>query len=543
MIMDRFILNDLRKKWPEFVLLCVVTLLSVLMTLPIPILIQFTIDSILPSGNYGQFASVCLILLVVIVLQLLIGRLNAFLAASYTQGFINRLRMSAMKAFLKSKNNTTNDNGRLMVIMNGDIPLLVQDDVSIASTLCASAFSFLIYVAMIASISPILCAVVMIFLPVYSLWLLRVGKKMRIFNKKVQEINGAFLSRVSLISENIGVIRSYGYEYYEYASFQTIVDFISSFNLKYMMYGNFAGIVSGVIKTSGIIIPFALGVLLSINGTLSIGELILFYSLSGMLFSVFGSMSGVLAKFESKKAYEERLEIFLTECEAKRNDVSSGEASTILANNLQISAGNHIVLSNTASLHLRCGECVMLTGENGSGKSLLLKSISGDYDNYKGDIHYYDDKGDEIERSAARLIMLYVSSEQNLVTECLYDELYEYSKLGMSETNEILEALGLMKKIETLSNGLKTSREDLESKTNKGFLQEIKIVRALTRRPSFLFLDEMFANIQNKESYVFLNTIRTLFPKMCIVVVEHHAFFDFPFDSIYRIEQNTLVKK
>lgn len=543
MIMDRFILNDLRKKWPEFVLLCVVTLLSVLMTLPIPILIQFTIDSILPSGNYGQFASVCLILLVVIVLQLLIGRLNAFLAASYTQGFINRLRMSAMKAFLKSKNNTTNDNGRLMVIMNGDIPLLVQDDVSIASTLCASAFSFLIYVAMIASISPILCAVVMIFLPVYSLWLLRVGKKMRIFNKKVQEINGAFLSRVSLISENIGVIRSYGYEYYEYASFQTIVDFISSFNLKYMMYGNFAGIVSGVIKTSGIIIPFALGVLLSINGTLSIGELILFYSLSGMLFSVFGSMSGVLAKFESKKAYEERLEIFLTECEAKRNDVSSGEASTILANNLQISAGNHIVLSNTASLHLRCGECVMLTGENGSGKSLLLKSISGDYDNYKGDIHYYDDKGDEIERSAARLSMLYVSSEQNLVTECLYDELYEYSKLGMSETNEILEALGLMKKIETLSNGLKTSREDLESKTNKGFLQEIKIVRALTRRPSFLFLDEMFANIQNKESYVFLNTIRTLFPKMCIVVVEHHAFFDFPFDSIYRIEQNTLVKK
>ena len=170
------------------------------------------------------------------------------------------------------------------------------------------------------------------------------------------------------------------------------------------------------------------------------------------------------------------------------------------------------------------GEIHALMGENGAGKSTIIKIICGVLHPESGEISF---NGDRVKfknpREAFHSGISVVHQERNLVPTFSVAENIMIDKLSVSNTNIIdwkliyreaekyLEMVGLdlspYQNVEALSAGKK---------------QMIEIARALSYNAKLLLLDEPTASISLKEAEHLLDTIRILKSKgMAFVYVSH----------------------
>jgi len=131
-------------------------------------------------------------------------------------------------------------------------------------------------------------------------------------------------------------------------------------------------------------------------------------------------------------------------------------------------------LPGTFDLDLRAGECVVLTGPSGSGKSLLLRMLA-DLDPNTGEVHIGDQPRDSLPAAAWRRQVGYVPAEAGWWADTVAGHFD-----APAAVRALLPAVGL--------------RPDLldaaVAQLSTGERQRMALLRAVTRQPRFLLLDE-----------------------------------------------------
>lgn len=151
----------------------------------------------------------------------------------------------------------------------------------------------------------------------------------------------------------------------------------------------------------------------------------------------------------------------------------------------------HPVL-NQCTFDIESGEIVALIGKSGSGKSTILRLISGLETPNSGEIHVLEepvfDSSIDVkpnQRHVGMVFQDYALFPHLSVRQNVGYGIHQMNKIGREERiNEMLDLVGLF-----------NQKENYPHELSGGQQQRVALARALARKPAVLLLDEPFSNL------------------------------------------------
>lgn len=161
------------------------------------------------------------------------------------------------------------------------------------------------------------------------------------------------------------------------------------------------------------------------------------------------------------------------------------------------------------SLDLKSGTSLALTGPNGSGKSTLLQILAGIQAPSRGRVERFSDD-ESLDTGAFHRLLGFASPLIHLYGECTGIENIEFalgSSDSMERADELLEYFGLK------------GHEKKAFKTwSSGMQQRLKLICALAKIPSFLFLDEPGTNLDRSGKKFLYDRIDSMKKEALVII-------------------------
>ncbi|MGX4600135.1 ABC transporter ATP-binding protein [Faecalimicrobium sp. JNUCC 81] len=190
------------------------------------------------------------------------------------------------------------------------------------------------------------------------------------------------------------------------------------------------------------------------------------------------------------------------------------------------------------------GEFVAIVGTSGSGKSTLLHMLGGLDRPSEGEVIIENNNvfkmSDEELTIFRRRNVGFVFQNYNLVPILnVYENIVlpielDGCKVDSDYINEIINILGLSKKIDSLPNNLSGGQQ-----------QRVAIARALSTKPSIILADEPTGNLDSKTEQDVLGLLKVTSDKFSqtIIIITHNEQIAQMADRIIRVEDGKVVSR
>lgn len=201
----------------------------------------------------------------------------------------------------------------------------------------------------------------------------------------------------------------------------------------------------------------------------------------------------------------EKCKAFLLEIEKIEVKEYPTEISVLTAENIQKSYGSNRFSLGPISLEIKKGQVYGLVGENGNGKTTLLRILAKEISHHKGELKYKFDETPKDEFDL-RTKLVYIPQR----TEKWYGSLKDNLKFVLSsydvkpEENEI-RTLMMIARLR-LWNYKHLKWNELSS----GYKMRFELARTLLRQPEILLLDEPLANLDVLAQQVILEDLKAI---------------------------------
>ena len=189
------------------------------------------------------------------------------------------------------------------------------------------------------------------------------------------------------------------------------------------------------------------------------------------------------------------------------------------------------VIKNT-NIVFEEGHIYGLHGRNGSGKSVLMKLISGFYIPTTGEI-LYNNKNINMEKEYPENLRAVIEKPTFFPDLTGYENLKLLAKIQNKLTDkEILETLDLV--------NLTNEKDKKYSKYSLGMKQKLAIAQALMENPKILILDEPFNGIEDASVEKISNYLKSQKDKLIIFSTHIKEDLNNLADIIYHIDEGTI---
>lgn len=530
----------------ELVFIVLIIVFASIISVPLPYTTKFLIDDILLGEQYWKIKYFTFFLIGILFIQIVIGRMSALVSSKFIKKFNISLRKKLYVPLVQNDQDGQSQGGIQTLILN-DVDLLSNTILNIINIFFSNITKLIGFLFVIVNINLKLTLVTLLFCPIYLLWISYVSNKIKQLNIQYQVSKEHLLYKVNTLAANNLVVKLYNLFNKTKLDYMEKVHSNAEIAKDITVYSNFVSIVSNVIITSANFIPLIIGISFVSNGELSLGNLIAFNSYCGLLFSPITTLSGLLTQIKTAQVFDERIQDSLKVAETDQEHQGENIINADLQNNDILCLKNFNLFTDKeqlivkSELYLKKGEALQLHGDNGVGKSLLLKSISNIYTNYSGYIYLNNLTISNGTISEISEEILYVSNDQGLVLDTLKDNLVGEQEIENDLVINVLKDVHLFERFMLLPKGFKTTKEEILQQFSAGELQKLKICRALLKKPKVLLLDEMFSNIEKNQSSTIFQNIRNKYPSLSIVLVEHHIQ-EFNIDVNYKIYKKRIFK-
>lgn len=205
----------------------------------------------------------------------------------------------------------------------------------------------------------------------------------------------------------------------------------------------------------------------------------------------------------------------LFDLEEEKENTSSGleELKELLLFNVTIEVGEKEILRNI-NLKINPGEKIAVVGENGSGKSIFVKTLLGFY-NHKGDIYFNHHHIDKSNKQILRKEITFVPEDPFIFSGTIKQNIDFENMLTKEELQNILNKVSLNADIEKFDKKEETYVGEKGITLSGGQKQRIALARALTNNKPILLLDEAINKLDEKTKKevfkeVILDNIKTI---------------------------------
>jgi len=206
-----------------------------------------------------------------------------------------------------------------------------------------------------------------------------------------------------------------------------------------------------------------------------------------------------------------------------------------------------LVLDNL-SLSIKAGETVALVGENGCGKSTLIKLIAGLYPDYAGSIRLSNQDIGDCEANDLRCNISFIFQDFARYAATAADNIaygdWDRLQHDRAAVIRLAERLDLDATIRQMPDGYDTvlGRQFGDYEPSGGIWQRLAIARAFAGDAPLLVLDEPTANVDVKSEYELFNHLQGLANDRTTILVSHRFSTVSMADRIFVMKDGSIVE-
>ena len=353
-----------------------------------------------------------------------------------------------------------------------------------------------------------------------SLWL---GRKLKYLTIKVQQTESKYRSFMQESLANILIEKSFCLEDYSEERLTQLRDERIYWVLKKNRTNLFASTVMGLSFQFGYIVAFAWGAVCIARGSITYGTMTVFLTLVNRIQAPVLGLAQVVPRIIGMLASAGRI----IELQALPKEEYLGrsiypEAVGVKVSKVSFGYTDELVFDN-ADMEFRPGEFTAIVGRSGIGKTTLVRLIMAFTQKFKGNITFYNQKGEEMPASPdARNFISYVPQGNTLFSGTIKDNILMGNKNASDE--EVIVALKSASAYDFvmgLPDGIDTVIGEKGVGISEGQAQRIAIARALVRRAPFLILDEATSSLDESTELSVLEGIRKWNPSPTCLLITH----------------------
>lgn len=521
------------------------SMMSYLVTLGLPIVIQHVIDTLTTSGTemMAQFSGIMVILFIIYGLSIYI---RGYKLINLQQVIDKCLMGGTFGHLLKLPYNfyEVRTSGDLLFRMNSlsVIKELLSED--IISGLID--FGGVIFVASyMFYVSPLLAGVALAIFLLNGLFIVMTRSKVLELNQseiaensklqtiQVESIYSILGIKLAALEENIKLTWN--------KQFHRVLKTYKS----RATFSNLFLVVTSLVQIGAPFLILMIGIMQYQNGTITLGEVIAFNSISGTFFGLSTSIFNTYNKYLVASSFLDRLQDIR---DAKQEKNTEKRVNLYLDGNVELShidfsySKNSQLVLDDINLSIEAGKKIAIVGSSGSGKSTLAKLILGLYEPNQGEIRYDGMNINDMNKQDIRKQMGIVPQDISLLNRSILENIrMNREDIGLDEVKEAAKLAQIHEEIEAMPMGYHTLVSEMGLNLSGGQRQRIALARALINKPKMIVLDEATSSLDSvNEMKVskYLSSIGTT-----RIIIAHRLSTIIDADEIFVMKNGKIVEQ
>ena len=354
----------------------------------------------------------------------------------------------------------------------------------------------------------------------------------------------------SLLHDNvsgISQIKTYTAEEREHARFNAFSDKLRKASLRIMRWWAFYSPGMSFAGMVGYALVLGFGGQAVMNGTMELGELVLFFLLLSLFYEPVSKLHQLNQMALSSRAAADRVFEILDSEDEPHSEAGEALPEPVLGDvrleNVSFSYGAQPTLQDV-TLHAKPGETIALVGPTGAGKSTIVSLLCRFYEYDSGSITIDGHELNQTRKRSLRSALGYVTQEAFLFNGSVRENLLlakpEADETELWKALESARASGLVR---DLPDGLDTNVGERGVKLSGGEKQRLSIARALLKDPPILLLDEATASVDSETERLIQEALEALMADRSAFVIAHRLSTIRNADRIYVLDQGTVVQE
>lgn len=484
--------------------------ISAMLELTFPFVVNRVIDTILPTGHYQTVIWVCLLLLAFYLFNMVMKYIVVYLGHKLGITIETDMRRQLFQYFQRQSFEyfDNKQTGELMSRLTSDLFEIGElahhgpEDLFITLMSLVGAFGLMLQVHVQLAIGTV------ILVPILGVALAIVNKKMGRINSQVYRQLGEFNAGLSNSLSGIRVVKAFANEAHEEARFEGLIQDYRENKLKFYQTMAASSAFNYVLMRIITLIALVSGAYFTLKGELTTGQLVGFVLLANTFVKPIESINIMIETYPKGFAGFKRFRHELAKPVAVQDLPGAQPAphfqGQIEYRDVELAYDPGRPVISQLNLSIAPGESVALVGPSGAGKSSMVNLLPRFYDVTSG--HVLIDGKDIREYTLASLRQQIGIVQQDVF---LFDgtirENVIYGRLDASEAEveEAIRAAKLDQVIEQLPDGLDTAIGERGVRLSGGQKQRLSIARIFLKNPSILILDEATSALDTQtEQYI-----------------------------------------
>ncbi|MDR6784299.1 ATP-binding cassette subfamily B multidrug efflux pump [Pedobacter africanus] len=493
-----------------------------------PILIGYTLDHHILTGDYAGLLNMTILMFVLLILQTVFQYSHTLLTNTLGQSAIRDLRINVFNHITRL---------RLKYFDNTPIGQLITRTVSDLETI-AEIFSE----GLIVIIGDVLMVIVIIGVMVYKDWTLTLVVLLpmpllimatSVFQKAIksafQEIRTEVSNLNTYLQEHItgiSIIQYFAREEQEYKKFVKINGRYRDANIRSNWYYSIFFPVVEIISAMslGLLVWYGAKTILNDPGVKPgiITEFIMYIS---MLFRPIRELADKFNTLQMGMVGAERVFKVLDTDEVTVNRgtfIPQKMDGAISFDNVWFAYNEENYVLKDISFQVPAGKTIALVGATGAGKSSTINILNRFYEIQKGEIRVDGVKIQDYELSFLRSNIATVLQDVFLFSDTIFNNItLNNPDISMEQVIDAAKKVGAHDFIERLPGGYQYNVMERGATLSAGQAQLISFIRALVYNPSILVLDEATSSVDTETEMLIQRAIENLMQGRTSIVIAH----------------------
>ena len=524
-----------------------VVVLGVLNTVASLAMVQVS-KSIIDNATFGnEFVRLLVIYMLLVFGMQALSVVNSLLTALLTEKFSFGIRKQIYDKIIQShwmdvKKYHTGD---LMTRLTSDAGNIADGIISTIPGIFLLVIELVMVFFTLFQYSRLLAVLALLVAPVaaFTSWLL--GRKLKVLQGKVQESEAAYRSFLQESLANLLIVKAFVNEEYSVDRLTRLREERFKWVFRRTKMSLFSSTTMSISFQIGYIAAFSYGVFQIANGSITYGTMSVFLALVNRVQAPVLQLAQQIPRIVMILTSAGRvMELQDIPVEEKQPEQIKPEGIGVRVEGLSFGYTAETVLEDTA-LEIRPGEFVAIIGESGIGKTTLIRLMMSFMSNYRGNITYFNQAGEQEKANAgSREFIAYVPQGNTLFSGTIRENI-RMGNLEASE-EEIFQALRMAAAYDfvmELPEGLDTIIGERGHGLSEGQAQRIAIARAFVRRAPFLILDEATSALDEKTELSVLQGLQELQPKPTCLIITHRRSILTYCDREIRIQDKRILEQ
>jgi ATP-binding cassette, subfamily B, bacterial len=315
----------------------------------------------------------------------------------------------------------------------------------------------------------------------------------------------------------------------------------SHFKILLLQYWSLIGF--KVLITAGMLV---VGSILLVRNEINVGQ---FVAAEIVILTVLSSIEKLIQSLD--KAYDiltavEKLGKVLDkplETEGSLKLEHNGEGVAISLQDVNFSYTGERAILQQLNIEIGKSEKVCITGTDGSGKSTLIKLLTGSYHHFEGNINVNGIPLGNYDPDSIRAETGILFHQQDIFNGTLYENItLGDTSITTTQITALAEEVGLQSFILSLKKGFDTELDPTGKRLPGGVIRKILLLRALIHKPRLLLLEEPWLGFDEEAKQKIQQYLLKKIPNATALIITNDPIFGEQCTSIIKMENGTVAE-